>query len=95
MSKTINNYMTADTEGDFVVLLTGMRINKLWKFWKWLPVFVTMPRMNQELMKHSPDTNARPPQAPQPIQAPSPVIAAFIALIIAHTNSLIAPATGR
>jgi hypothetical protein len=52
MSKTINNYMTADTEGDFVVLLTGMRINKLWKFWKWLPVFVTMPRMNQELMKH-------------------------------------------
>ena len=52
MTKTINNYMTADTEGDFVVLLTGLRINKLWKIWKWLPVFITMPRMNHELMKH-------------------------------------------
>lgn len=52
MAKTINNYMTADTEGDFVVLLTGMRINKFWKVWKWLPVFIAMPRMNHELMKH-------------------------------------------
>lgn len=51
MSKVINNYMTAQTEGDFVVLLTGMRINKFWKIWKWLPVFIAMPRMNHELMK--------------------------------------------
>src|SRR5919109_2195452 len=26
-----------------------MRINKFWKFWKWLPVFFAMPRMLREL----------------------------------------------
>ena len=26
-----------------------MRINKLWKIWKWLPVFLAMPRMLREL----------------------------------------------
>lgn len=52
MSRVITNYMTADIEGDFVVLLTGMRINKFWKIWKWLPVFIAMPRMNHELAKN-------------------------------------------
>ena len=52
MPPTINNYMTAEMEGDFVVFLTGMRINKWWKVWKWLPVFIAMPRMNQELAKN-------------------------------------------
>ena len=41
--------MTAEIEGDFVVFLIGMRINKLWKIWKWLPVFLAMPRMLREL----------------------------------------------
>lgn len=49
MSRVINNYMTADIDGDFVVLLTGMRINKFWKIWKWLPMFISMPKMNREL----------------------------------------------
>ena len=30
--------MTAGLEGDFVVFLIGMRINKPWKLHKWLPV---------------------------------------------------------
>jgi hypothetical protein len=32
-----------------VVFLIGMPINKLWKFWKWLPVVRAMPRMLKEL----------------------------------------------
>jgi hypothetical protein len=35
----------AAIEGDFVVFLIGMRINKPWKVAKWLPVFTAMPRM--------------------------------------------------
>jgi hypothetical protein len=36
-------------EGDFVVFLIGMRINKPWKLHRWLPVFMAMPRMLREL----------------------------------------------
>ena len=35
-----------------VVFLIGMRINRLWQVWKWLPVFLAMPRMIIELMKN-------------------------------------------
>ncbi|KEF41881.1 MAG: hypothetical protein ER33_09045 [Cyanobium sp. CACIAM 14] len=41
--------MTAEIEGDFVVFLIGMRINKIWKVHRWLPVFQAMPRMIREL----------------------------------------------
>ncbi len=41
--------LTAEREGEFVVFLIGMRINKLWKIHKWLPVAQAMPRMIQEL----------------------------------------------
>lgn len=41
--------MTANVEGDFVVFLLGMRINRLWKIHKWLPVAMAMPRMLREL----------------------------------------------
>ncbi len=47
--------MTAAIEGDFVVFLIGVRINKLWKARKWLPVFLAMPRMLREL-KRSPES---------------------------------------
>jgi Domain of unknown function (DUF4188) len=40
---------TAEIDGDFVVFLIGMRINKLWKPHKWLPVVAAMPRMLAEL----------------------------------------------
>jgi hypothetical protein len=41
--------MSAQIEGDFVVFVIGMRINKPWKPHKWLPVFLAMPRMLREL----------------------------------------------
>jgi hypothetical protein len=41
--------MTAEIDGDFVVFLIGMRVNKLWKLHKWVPVFLAMPRMLNEL----------------------------------------------
>lgn len=49
MTKVIPSRMTAELDGDFVVFLIGMRINKPWKIHKWLPVFLAMPRMIKEL----------------------------------------------
>lgn len=40
---------TASIDGDFVVFLIGMRINKPWKLREWGPVFIAMPRMLREL----------------------------------------------
>ena len=45
----IDKRVTAEIEGDFVVFLIGMRINKPWKIRNWLPVFLAMPRMLHEL----------------------------------------------
>jgi hypothetical protein len=52
MAKVIAKRVTARIEGDFVVFLIGMRINKPWKVHKWLPVFTAMPRMLRELERH-------------------------------------------
>ena len=52
MSKTINERVHAKFEGDFVVFVIGMRINKLWKIHKWFPVFLAMPKMIIELSKN-------------------------------------------
>ena len=41
--------LTAEMEGEFVVFLVGMRINRLWKIHKWWPVAQAMPRMLKEL----------------------------------------------
>ena len=49
MAITINQRMTVNLEGDFVVFLIGMRINRPWKVHKWLPVAKAMPRMLKEL----------------------------------------------
>src|SRR5579875_768854 len=49
MAEVIHGRMTADMEGEFVVFLIGMRVNKLWKLHSWLPVFLAMPRMLKEL----------------------------------------------
>lgn len=49
----IDGRTTADVEGqDVVVFLIGMRVNKLWKVWKWAPVAAAMPRMLVQLAKH-------------------------------------------
>jgi hypothetical protein len=43
---------SADVGADGTVLFwIGMRINRLWQFWKWLPVFLAMPRMLVELQR--------------------------------------------
>ncbi len=53
MSKVNRGRFSADVGADGKVLfLIGMRINQLWKPWKWLPVFVAMPRMLIELQKN-------------------------------------------
>src|ERR1043165_1748350 len=44
--------MAAEIEGDFVVFLIGMRVNKLWKLHKWLPVAAAMGPMLTELSKN-------------------------------------------
>jgi hypothetical protein len=49
MGSVIHRRVTAEIDGEFVVFLIGMRINKLWKVWKWVPVFFAMPRMLREL----------------------------------------------
>jgi fumigallin biosynthesis monooxygenase-like protein len=52
MARVIPDRMTAEIEGDFVVFLIGMRVNKPWKIHKWLPVFLAMPPMLKELEAH-------------------------------------------
>ncbi|MET0557663.1 MAG: DUF4188 domain-containing protein [Solirubrobacterales bacterium] len=49
MARVIDRRVTAEIEGDFVVFLIGMRINRFWMVARWLPVFVAMPRMVREL----------------------------------------------
>ena len=39
MAQVVNRRMTAGMQGDYVVFLIGMRMNKLWKIHKWLPAF--------------------------------------------------------
>ncbi len=49
MAHIIKERMTAETDTEFVVFLLGMRINKLWKIHKWLPLTTAMPKMIAEL----------------------------------------------
>ena len=49
MAEIYQERMTAEIEGEVVVFLIGMRINKLWKIHKWLPVAMAMRKMLKEL----------------------------------------------
>jgi hypothetical protein len=49
MPQVLAERVTASIDGDIVVFLIGMRINRLWKIHKWLPVTLAMPRMIREL----------------------------------------------
>ena len=51
MADVIAKRMCAELDGDFVVFLSGMRINKPWKIWRWAPVARAMPRMLTELAR--------------------------------------------
>lgn len=53
MAKVERRRMSAEVDGNFVIFLIGFRINKWWKIWKWLPVFIAMPKMLIELEKNS------------------------------------------
>ncbi|MGY6024423.1 DUF4188 domain-containing protein [Streptomyces spinosirectus] len=48
-AKPVPGRTTADGEGDVVVLLIGMRINRFRAVHQWLPVMVSMIRMLREL----------------------------------------------
>src|SRR4051794_9936487 len=51
MASVVPGYITAEMEGDFVVFLIGMRVNKPWKLHKWIPVAMAMGPMLRELMR--------------------------------------------
>lgn len=50
--KVVPGRYTARIDGDFVVFVIGMRINKLWKVHKWVPVAAAMGPMLRELFTH-------------------------------------------
>lgn len=43
---------SAELDGDFVVFLIGMRVNRPWRIDLWWPVMRAMPRMLSELAAH-------------------------------------------
>jgi hypothetical protein len=47
-----NGRFAGKIEGDFVIFLIGMRINRMLQFNKWVPVAQAMPRMLVELFQH-------------------------------------------
>lgn len=49
MAQIIKGRKFALIEGDFVVFLIGMRVNKWWKINKWFSVGMAMPKMIKEL----------------------------------------------
>jgi hypothetical protein len=51
MARVIPERMIAEIEGDFVVFIIGMRINRPWMLHKWIPTIFAMPRMLTELSK--------------------------------------------
>jgi hypothetical protein len=64
----------ATHEGEFVVFLIGMRINRPWKVNQWWPVFTAMPKMLKWLDEHPQagllhyERAARSPLSPMIIQ---------------------------
>ena len=49
MKRPVSRRVTAKIEGDFVVFLIGMRVNRPLLVHRWWPVFLAMPRMIREL----------------------------------------------
>jgi hypothetical protein len=52
MAKVQRGRFTADYDQPFVVFAIGMRINRLWQFWKWIPVAMAMRPMLKTLFAH-------------------------------------------
>ncbi len=55
MAEIMASRATAQIDGDFVVFLIGMRVNKPWKVHQWLPMIRAMPRMLKELENAPPE----------------------------------------
>ena len=55
MAAILDRRATARIDGDFVVFLIGMRINKPWKVHQWLPAVLAMPKMLKELENAPPE----------------------------------------
>ena len=49
--QTIAKRMTGKIDGEFVVFMIGMRVNRWWLFHKWIRVALAMPRMIKELVQ--------------------------------------------
>src|SRR5260370_41404322 len=52
MAKVMPGRYTAQTDEPFVVFLIGMRINRFFAFWKWIPTALAMGPMLQTLFQH-------------------------------------------
>src|SRR6266487_7056231 len=52
MAKVMPGRYTAQIDEPFVVFLIGMRINKLFAFWKWIPTAHAMWPMLRTLFQH-------------------------------------------
>ncbi|HEX3541976.1 MAG TPA: DUF4188 domain-containing protein [Acidimicrobiales bacterium] len=52
MAKVQAGRYTADHDGEIVVFLIGMRVNRIWKVKKWLPTAAAMGPMLRELAAH-------------------------------------------
>jgi hypothetical protein len=51
MADIIDRRVCAEIDGEFVVFLIGMRVNRWWKPWQYLPVFRAMAQMLPELAR--------------------------------------------
>jgi fumigallin biosynthesis monooxygenase-like protein len=51
MAKVLPGRYTAKTDEPFGVFLIGMRVNRFWRFDKWIPVSRAMPPMLEELKR--------------------------------------------
>jgi hypothetical protein len=56
MARVLNGQFIGRIDGDFVVFLIGMRINKPWKLRQSVPVALAMPRMLKELERAGPES---------------------------------------
>ena len=52
MAKINHQRMTVQMDGDFVVFLIGMCINRFWRIHKLIPIHIAMPKMLIELSKN-------------------------------------------
>ena len=51
MATVSHRRVAAELDGSFVLFLIGVRINRPWKPWSWLPVVTAMPAMLAELAR--------------------------------------------